>query len=351
LEEEAMSTPSFGRSFRSNQAGKIVSRLLTAFLISSLLWQPTLAYEQEVKQLSIQMAEAITKSGKKSVAVVDFTDLQGNVTELGRFLAEEFSVALAMAAKDFQVIDRTNLKTVLQEHKLASTGIIDPQTARKVGEITGVQALVSGTTTPFGDSVRLSVKVLDAATARVIGGFTADIPRTKAIEELLAKGISSTTSTTASQTTAPVPVGSGTSAPRAASQKEDDFSFELKSCQWSGTTIVCKLLITNEGDDRYLTIGARSGYIGFTFVTSSRAFDQAGNEYQAARIRLGNKEDERAAASLLVSGVPTNAILTFEKVSADAGRVTLLEIGCFRQKDQQGKVFAVQMRNIPLGRQ
>src|SRR5207245_184740 len=134
LEENVMSGRLSGPSSHSEVTGRAVVRILGSLLTSLLLSQPALAYEQEVKQLSAQMAEVIAKSGKKSVAVVDFTDLQGNVTELGRFLAEEVSVALAMAAKDFQVIDRTNLKTVLQEHKLASTGIIDPQTARKVGQ-------------------------------------------------------------------------------------------------------------------------------------------------------------------------------------------------------------------------
>jgi type II secretory pathway predicted ATPase ExeA len=67
----------------------VIIRTIAILSAALLLSQPTRAYEQEVKQLSAQMAEAIAKSGKKTVAVVDFTDLQGNVTELGRFLAEE----------------------------------------------------------------------------------------------------------------------------------------------------------------------------------------------------------------------------------------------------------------------
>jgi hypothetical protein len=66
---------------------------------------------------------------------------------------------------------------------------MDPQTARKLGQIAGVDALVTGTITPFGDSIRLSVKILDTATARVIGASSGDIAKTKAIEELLARGI------------------------------------------------------------------------------------------------------------------------------------------------------------------
>src|SRR3972149_274973 len=127
-----------------------------------------IAYEQEINSLSTPMAEKIAAAGKKTLAVVDFTDLQGSVTELGRFLAEELSVSLSGASKGFDVVDRTHLKSLLAEHKLSSTGLIDPKTARELGKIAGVDALVTGTITPFGDSIRLSIKVLDMETAKVI---------------------------------------------------------------------------------------------------------------------------------------------------------------------------------------
>jgi TolB-like protein len=149
----------------------------------------SMAYEKEIRSISSILAENIAKGGKKMIAVVDFTDLQGNVTELGRFLAEEFSVAFAGAGRGFEVVDRTHLKSILAEHKLSTTGIIDPQTARKLGQVAGVDALITGTITPFGDSIRLSIKILDTATAKVIGASSGDIAKTKAIEELLARGI------------------------------------------------------------------------------------------------------------------------------------------------------------------
>jgi TolB-like protein len=148
-------------------------------------------YEKELRSISLSLAENILRSGKKTIAVVDFTDLQGNVTELGRFLAEELSATLSEAGKGFEVVDRTHLKSLLKEHQLAMTGLIDPSTARKLGEIAGVHALITGTITPFGDSIRLAVKVLDTATAKVIGASRGDIPKTKAIEELLTRSIDS----------------------------------------------------------------------------------------------------------------------------------------------------------------
>src|SRR5712664_1113351 len=148
-----------------------------ALMLGMISTQPALA--QDLKTVSSSLSSRIAASGRKTVAVIDFTDLQGNVTELGRFLAEELSVDLVNDARGFEVIDRTHLKSILQEHKLATTGLIDPQTARKLGQIAGVDALVTGTITAFGDSVRLSAKVLDTSTAKIIAASTADVPKTK----------------------------------------------------------------------------------------------------------------------------------------------------------------------------
>lgn len=171
-------------------------KILLIVIITSIFFLSnynfSIAYEKEIQGISSTLAENITKAGKKMIAVVDFTDLQGNVTELGRFIAEEFSVTFAGAGKGFEVVDRTHLKSILTEHKLSASGIIDPQTARKLGQIAGVDALITGTITPFGDSVRLSVKILDTATAKVLGASSGDIAKTKAIEELLARGIETT---------------------------------------------------------------------------------------------------------------------------------------------------------------
>jgi TolB-like protein len=135
------------------------------------------------------LADRIAQVGKKRIAVVDFTDLQGNVTELGRFLAEEFSVALVGAGKGFEIIDRVHLKSILAEHKFALTGVIDPKTARELGKIAGVDAIVTGSITPFGDNIRVSFKVLDTETAMIIAASSGNIARTAAINELLARGI------------------------------------------------------------------------------------------------------------------------------------------------------------------
>jgi TolB-like protein len=75
------------------------------------------ALSQRVDELSQQIAAKMAAKQKTTVAVVEFTDLQGNVTDFGRFLAEELVTRLYDAGK-FKVIER---QPAQQDHRRAET--------------------------------------------------------------------------------------------------------------------------------------------------------------------------------------------------------------------------------------
>jgi len=164
------------------------------------------AQQREITAAAVNIATDIAAGSKRSVAVVDFTDLQGTVTELGRFVAEEMALGLVMARKNLSVIDRTHLRTLMEENKLGTTGLIDPATARKLGKIIGVEVLVTGTITPFPDSVRVVIKVLDTDTATILAADSMDIAKTQTIESLLSRDINRAGP---ASTSAPRPSASG----------------------------------------------------------------------------------------------------------------------------------------------
>lgn len=193
-------------------------RLVILGMTLGLLSGAVDARQREINAAAVLLAEDIAATTKLSVAVVDFTDLQGQVTELGRFVAEEMALGLVMARKNLSVVDRTHLKTLMEEHKLSTSGVIDPTTARQLGKIVGVQALVTGTITPFPDSVRVVIKVLDTDTARILAASSMDIAKTQTVESLLSRdiskgaGSSSGTSTPASSTSSNRPAAPGNTA-------------------------------------------------------------------------------------------------------------------------------------------
>jgi TolB-like protein len=306
-----------------------------------------LAYENEIRNLSTAMAENIAKAGKKRIAVVDFTDLQGNITELGRFIAEEISVDFTVTAKGFEVIDRNHLNRILAEHKLSVSGIVDQKTVQKLGQIAGVDAIVTGSTTPLENSVRVVCKVIATDTARVIGAAKGDIAKTRAIGELLGKRIETGVQITTEDTPATI-----TKAEKKV--KEGNFLFELQSCELFGDTVSCFLLITNNGEDIDLLLGG------------ARIIDESGIEYQSKfNVFEGTNHD----TSVLVSGIPVKARITFNEVLRRASKLTLLEIQYYPYKSRGGysesdwlkyklmapllggkKYLRVQFRNIPLSK-
>jgi len=267
-------------------------------------------YDQQLRVLADTLDQKIATSGKKNVAVVDFTDLPGNTTELGRFLAEELSVDLAMVAKGYRVIDRTHLKAILQENKLASTGVIDTLTARKLGQIAGVDSLITGTVTPFGDSVRLTVKVLDTETAEMLVASSTDIPKTKAVEELLARGIGGGT---ASLGQTPQPAmktdATGQALPTVTAQR-GEVTFAARDCRRNGSQVFCVITVTNTGS-RGTDLNLCGGYM----------LDNQGMRSQRVQWNFGGSEQ---CGGTLEPGLPVTLRMTTDDLSAGARSVSLV---------------------------
>ena len=314
-------------------------KLFSSFLILVVIFWINIGiafgYEKEIKSLSASIAERVAKAGKKNIAVVDFTDLQGNVTELGRFIAEEFSVELAGDDKGFEVVERTQLKSILREHKLAVSDIIDPSTARKLGQIAGVDALITGTITPFGESVRLSAKILDTTTAKIIGATSGEIPKTKAIEELLARSID--TGPTSEGTTAI----SRSQTKVVAKIEMNDYTFEVRKCNRSRQNVSCLIAVTNIANiEKILSL-----QVGDTFL-----YDDIGNQYKPSELKYGvttttiTSGHGSAISQLLPPLLPMIAVFTFKDISSQAEVVSLRVSYTIPNVGH----YAVVLRNIPL---
>jgi hypothetical protein len=74
--------------------------------------------ENEIDALADKLSVQVRESGRRKVAVLEFTDLQDNPSERGRFIAEEVSVSLVERRAGFSVIDRANLTALLSEKNL-----------------------------------------------------------------------------------------------------------------------------------------------------------------------------------------------------------------------------------------
>lgn len=110
------------------------------------------------------------------------------------------------------------------------------------------------------------------------------------------------------------------------------FTFDLQGCKLSGTSVICDFIITNTDKDRKLII-----------CKSSEIYDDFNNKSRASSTELADSRSggTGCAGTILISGVPTKARLTFDKVSAEATKITLLKLSSNRE-------VSIEYRNIPL---
>lgn len=163
--------------------------VITAVFVCGQMFAQTQDMDTALTKLADNVAAQIKDHGNKKVTVLDFTDLQGGSSELGRYVAEELTVNLVMGKHDFAVLDRANLKSILAEHKLTAEGLVNPDNAKKLGQFAGVDALIIGNIIPKGSNVDLTVKIITTDTAEIVGAAKAQFGSDATAQQFLSSPV------------------------------------------------------------------------------------------------------------------------------------------------------------------
>ena len=314
---------------------------LAAALLATWALPAAAADTPDLGALATRTAEALAAAKKKSVAVVDFTDLAGDVTEVGRFVAEQLSVALTRDASGLEVADRVRVRAALRPG-----GSADPMhrdAARQIGDATGVEALASGTVTPFVDGLSVTVKVLDATTARVLSAFTLEMPRGGRLDELIARGRGEAAAAHQLQAAAgagpaldedaAAPASLGPNAVSVAA-----FAVAIRECRASADGVTCVGTVANlAGTRRTLEFSVSDVYV----------VDEMGNQSASNRFTFGAV----GRAQELEPGLPIKFVMSGKGISPQATVVTAILRFSVRDTFQaRGPWQTAVIRNLPLRR-
>jgi TolB-like protein len=140
--------------------------------------------EQAVNQLSEQITSEISTREKQKIAVAELCDLNGRVTKLGKYIAEEILIQMAREGK-VNIVERQYLKKVLQETEFKSSGITDAKSAQKIGLFLGADAICIGTITVMPKTIRIHARLVDAKTGAVFGVASVDVDRSPDTDYLM----------------------------------------------------------------------------------------------------------------------------------------------------------------------
>ena len=303
--------------------------LLVILLFPSNLSLAQSGLAQQIDELGHQIATKVTAKNKTTVAVVEFADLEGNVTNFGRFMAEELITRLHETEK-FKVIERQLLNQVIKEQKLTLSGIVDPKSAKQLGQVLGVDAIVSGSITDLGKTVRVNARLISTETGEIFAVAAKEFVKDQTLIDLMSsrEANSSTRDSSSSSKSAKQTV------------KASLYTFDLDECRLSGPTIVCDLTITNNDNDRMFSYDNLVNGAGMT--------DNSGNIYGATSIRIANRNGFDDA--VILSNVPTKSRITFDNVSPQATKIVSLRMQ-FNRFDQ-GIInhFKVEFRDVALSK-
>ena len=327
-------------------------RFLAFVLIVVLCGQIVHAEDMDtaITKLTEDVAAKIKENGNKKVTVLDFTDLQGDSSELGKYIAEQLTVDFTMTKRDFSVLDRANLKRILAEHKLDASGLVNPENAKKLGMFSGVDAMIFGTTTPVGKNINVTVKVISTETAEVVGGAKTKFESDDTVQQLLSKATKSDSNSDGSAKLAPKPKPFGD-----LNIKMDSFQLDVGDDYFGAANF--SIIITNMSATDTYGIALKSEYAGMSWGNLSLRNSRS-EEFQLldklAGIECvtetssgnftGNFTEVLPASSIIITG---KSKVVWNGKPGDY-RPYRLQVEIFFGVEAQGRYSDIKKRNIVL---
>src|SRR2546421_3074158 len=212
-----------------------------------------------VKELSTQISSSVAQQQKRKIAVIPFRDLGGQASVLDTYLSEALITELVNSSS-LDVVERTLLDRILSELKLGESGLVDPNTAKRVGQVAGVDAIVTGTITDLQSYVVVNCRLIDAGTGRIFAAAETRIVKDDDVKKMMAMSTVSPDSSMGRHKESPPLARAEAPAvrpdtggnPRAEksprlvypqSVSNDPFSFTLRDCRSARTRIVCRISV------------------------------------------------------------------------------------------------------------
>ncbi len=290
--------------------------------------------DAELNRLTNQIIKSLAEERRTKIAIVEFTDLYGNVPMFGKYVSEEL-ITRMYTTRRFEVVERQMLNRVLEEQKLGTSGLIDESSAAAIGRMLGVQAIATGTITDLGDRVRINARMITTEKAEVFAVASVTVIKEDYIANMMTAY--ETTPLTIQRTTEPNSGENvvGISKQTLAQTTVDDVEFEIISARLTNDNkVVIEVLITNKShSDKEIGI-----------CSSSTIYDNFGQEYSTPVRKIGQKSQSSPYSyltHLFISNVPTRLSLEFNTVDPNADSISLFDMSMHNHAN-------VNLRHFPL---
>ena len=156
---------------------KITKYLL---VLSGLIiaWPAVSAFADEYDELAKDLCNvdiSTMSAGQGKIAILPFSYLDKRKSDGGAIVSERLTTRI-VKLKKYQVIERALLENLIQEQHLETSGAVSPETAKQIGKVLGVDAVISGTLLDIEDGmVEVNARLIKTESAEVINTASVSI--------------------------------------------------------------------------------------------------------------------------------------------------------------------------------
>jgi TolB-like protein len=128
------------------------------------------------KKMARDLVADAKRSGVSRVAVMPFEPADGSVSRDGWNISEKLVTQLVRTGK-VQTLERSMLKTLLDEHQLGRTGALDPASLRKLGKVLSAEGIITGSFVTIGREVVVNARLINVETGVIVSASERRAPR------------------------------------------------------------------------------------------------------------------------------------------------------------------------------
>lgn len=154
---------------RTRRDPESVNQALTqcAELVSSLVTPEMLDDLAVLLRMQVDRSPALREQlAGEQIGIACFRPIGVESRELIASLSEDLSTS--MVKSGFNLVERAQLDKAWDELRLQDTALIDPDTAAKLGQMTGCAVIVVGSVCYRGDRVVINARLIETATGRAL---------------------------------------------------------------------------------------------------------------------------------------------------------------------------------------
>lgn len=148
-----------------------------ACALFSLLFSQVI-FSEPLGIVAKKICDAAGKLKNKQIAVLPFPYHDGGTSSDSTIISEKL-ITKIVGKNKFQVVERSLLEKVIGELKLQNSGMISQESAKKIGNILGVEAILTGTLIDLGEgSIEINARLIHTETGLVLAAANDQIQRT-----------------------------------------------------------------------------------------------------------------------------------------------------------------------------